>query len=87
MKASGIIRNVDNLGRFVLPSEIRESLGVKDGGGAFEIFIGDDDSIILKKYEPSCTFCGNCEDIITYKQKNVCKSCVEKINIISRANE
>ena len=78
MKATGIIRNIDNYGRFVFPSELRERLGVKETGGAFEIFV-DNDSIILKKYEPACIFCGSLDDIVVFEERNICKSCAKKI--------
>lgn len=78
MKATGIVRNIDSYGRFVFPSELRERLGVKENGGAFEIFV-DDDSIILKKYEPACTFCGSADNIVKFADKIICKCCAEKI--------
>ena len=78
MKATGIVRNIDSYGRFVFPSELRERLGVKTNGGAFEVFV-DDDAIILKKYEPACTFCGNASDIVEYSERIICKCCAEKI--------
>ena len=57
MKSTGIVRKVDELGRIVLPIELRRTMGieVKD---ALEIYV-DGDHIVLKKYEPSCVFCGN----------------------------
>ena len=62
MKSTGIVRKVDELGRIVLPIELRRTMGieVKD---ALEIYV-DGDHIVLKKYEPSCVFCGNAKDII-----------------------
>lgn len=79
MKATGIVRNIDSYGRFVFPSELRERLGVKENGGAFEVFV-DDDAIILKKYEPACTFCGSLDGIVIYEERNICKCCVKKIS-------
>lgn len=78
MKSLGIVRSVDPLGRMVIPSELREKFGVKDGKGAFEIFV-DGDSIILKKYEPTCIFCGNNKNITVFKGRNVCKKCIKEI--------
>ena len=78
MKSTGIVRSVDPLGRMVIPSELRESFGVKDGKGAFEIFV-DNDSIILKKYEPTCVFCGNNENITIFKDRNVCEKCIKEL--------
>ena len=73
MKATGIVRKIDELGRIVLPIELRRTMNiaVKD---SLEIFV-DGDSIILKKYSPSCIFCGQTEGILTFKGKNVCADC------------
>ncbi len=77
MKATGIVRRVDELGRVVLPIELRRSLdiNVKD---PMEIYV-DEDRIILKKYEPACIFCNQSEDVIVYKGKNICKNCLEEL--------
>ncbi len=78
MKATGIVRKVDELGRIVLPIEIRRTLdiAIKD---AIEIFV-DDEHIILKKYEPACVFCGNARDVRKVNNKNVCADCVKEIS-------
>lgn len=77
MKATGIVRRVDELGRVVIPIELRNKLDiqVKD---PIEIFV-DGSSIVLKKYEPNCIFCGNSKDLISYNDKLVCKKCAEKL--------
>ena len=77
MKSTGIVRKVDELGRIVLPIELRRTLdiAVKD---AFEIYV-DEGTIILKKYEPSCIFCGNSKDVISFKGKNICPKCLEEL--------
>lgn len=77
MKSTGIVRKVDDLGRVVIPIELRRTLdiSVKD---ALEIYV-DSDKIILKKYEPACIFCGNADGVINFKGKNLCKSCVNDI--------
>lgn len=77
MKSIGIVRKVDELGRIVLPIELRRTLDieVKD---ALEIYV-DGSQIILKKYEPACVFCGNAKDIIHFKGKNICKNCLTEI--------
>ncbi len=77
MKSTGIVRKIDELGRIVLPIEIRKNLdlGPRD---AIEIFT-DADKIILKKYEPSCIFCGNADDVIFYNGKRICKDCLAAI--------
>ena len=78
MKSTGIVRKVDELGRIVLPSELRKSLGieVKD---SLEIYTSGD-SVILKKYLPACVFCGEANDIITFKGKNICKNCLTQVS-------
>lgn len=81
MRATGIVRKFDENGRFVLPMELRKALGLTNRDDALEIFV-EDDAIILKKYEPSCVFCQSMDEIITYKNKKICKKCAEKINIL-----
>ena len=80
MKSTGIVRKVDELGRIVLPIELRRTMGieVKD---ALEIYV-DGDHIVLKKYEPSCVFCGNAKDIIHFKGKNVCSDCAHERGLL-----
>ncbi|MBR5468383.1 MAG: AbrB/MazE/SpoVT family DNA-binding domain-containing protein, partial [Firmicutes bacterium] len=65
MKSTGIVRKVDELGRIVLPIELRRSLNI-DIKDSLEIFV-DEDKIILKKYEPADIFTGAMEDLIDYK--------------------
>lgn len=81
MKATGIVRKFDENGRFVLPMELRKKLRLTSQDDALEIFV-EDDMIILRKYEPSCTFCASMEDLIGFKDKKVCRKCAEKINIL-----
>ena len=81
MKATGIIRNVDGVGRFVIPAEMRKVFGIKETGGALEMFV-EDDRIILKKYEPCCIFCKCEENIQIFKGKNVCSKCAEELGSI-----
>ncbi len=73
MKATGIVRKMDELGRIVLPIELRRQLDINDHD-AVEIYT-DKDIIILKKYQPTCIFCGSADDISEYKGKNVCAEC------------
>lgn len=77
MKSTGIVRKVDELGRVVIPIELRRNLDieVKD---ALEIFV-DGEHIILKKYAPACIFCGQAKDVTTFKGKNICPSCMEDL--------
>ena len=73
MKSTGIVRKVDELGRVVLPIELRRTLGIGEKD-ALEIYV-DEEKIILKKYEPACVFCGNASNIHVFKGKNVCMEC------------
>lgn len=77
MKSTGIVRKVDELGRVVIPIELRRNLDieVKD---ALEIFV-DGEHIILKKYAPACIFCGQAKDVETYKGKNICPACLKEL--------
>lgn len=74
MKATGIVRPVDALGRVVIPVELRRNLQIKTDD-ALEIFV-DGQYIMLKKYEPSCVFCGSMDDIHQIHGKNVCAKCI-----------
>ena len=77
MKATGIVRRVDELGRVVIPIELRNKfdIQIKD---PIEIFV-EGSSIVLKKYEPNCIFCGNSKELISYNEKLVCTKCAEKL--------
>lgn len=78
MKSTGIVRKVDNLGRIVLPVELRRTLGI-DIHSDVEIYV-DGDQVILKKYLPCCIFCGSKEELATYDDKYVCRSCRTKLS-------
>ena len=77
MKATGIARPVDPLGRVVIPVELRRTLNIKTDD-SLEVFV-DGDYIMLKKYEPACIFCGNAKDVENIRGKNVCKDCLEEL--------
>lgn len=77
MKATGIVRKVDELGRVVLPIELRNKFDIKVKD-PIEIFV-DGSSIVLKKYEPNCIFCGSSKNLITHNDKLICEKCAEKI--------
>lgn len=77
MKSTGIIRRVDELGRVVIPIEIRNKFDIAEKD-PIEIYV-DGSSIILKKYEPNCVFCGNTKDLISYKDRLVCSKCAQKL--------
>lgn len=81
MKSTGIVRKVDELGRVVLPIELRRNLQI-ERKDALEIYV-DGDSIILKKYEPACIFCGKAEDMHTFRNKNICAACLEEMRYVS----
>ena len=77
MKSTGIVRKVDELGRIVLPIEMRRTLdiGEKD---AWEIYV-EGSSVILKKYKPSCVFCDATKDIVVFRGKNICPKCLREL--------
>lgn len=77
MKSTGIVRKVDELGRVVLPMELRKNLGI-DVRDSLEIYV-DGHSVILKKYLPACIFCGEANNIAAFKGKNVCENCLKSI--------
>lgn len=78
MKSTGIIRRVDELGRVVIPIELRNKFGINEKD-PIEIFV-DGSSIVLKKYEPNCIFCGSTKKLVSHNDKLVCTKCAEKIN-------
>ena len=77
MKSTGIVRKVDELGRVVIPIEIRNKLDIQEKD-PIEIYV-DGDCIILKKFESNCVFCGNTKDLIEYKEKLICKKCINDL--------
>ena len=78
MKATGMVRKVDTLGRVVIPKEIRKNFNL-EVDDPLEIFVNDNDEIVLKKYEPACIFCASTEDVVIYNGRQICKDCVEKL--------
>ena len=77
MKATGIVRKVDKLGRIVLPIALRNTLEIGIGD-PIEIYV-DGDYIILRKYAPQCIFCGNAKDVESIHGKNVCTNCLTEL--------
>lgn len=77
MKSTGVVRKLDQLGRIVLPKELRKTMNLneKDSLGIYV----DGDQIILKKYDPACIFCGDAREVTNYKGKNVCEKCLEEM--------
>lgn len=80
MKATGIVRKVDDLGRVVIPKELRTTLSI-DVKDALEIFT-EDDTIILRKYEPFCNICGSSNGLRNYMSKNLCSVCIDDIKVL-----
>ncbi len=78
MKSTGIVRNLDALGRVVLPMEMRKTLGIEEKD-PIEITL-EGDTIVLRKYEPCCIFCGSTENNVLLNNKRVCRKCIEKLN-------
>ena len=77
MKSTGIIRKMDELGRVVIPIEIRNQFDIVEKD-PIEIYV-DGSSIVLKKFEPNCIFCGSTKNLFTYNDKLICKNCSTKI--------
>ena len=77
MKSTGIVRKIDDLGRIVLPRELRKVLEINDRD-PIEIFV-DGNFIMLQKYEPSCIFCGNADNVNGYKGKSICAPCMSEM--------
>lgn len=78
MKSVGMVRRVDDLGRIVLPAEIRRSLNIAERDEV-EIFV-EADRIVLQKFEPLCVFCSSSQDLVTYHGKNVCQKCIRNMS-------
>ncbi len=77
MKDSGIMRRVDSLGRFVLPKELRRSLGI-ECNDYLQIYT-EGEKVIVQKAQHTCALCSRTEDLIDFNDKKVCKSCVSLI--------
>lgn len=78
MKSIGIVRRMDELGRIVLPVELRRTLDIAERD-ELEIYL-DDDKVVLKKHEPSCVFCDSLRELVAYRGRNVCMECIENMN-------
>ena len=74
MKSTGIIRKVDELGRIVLPIELRRTLDISEHD-EMEIFI-ENERVILQTYEHSGVFCSSSQGLVQYKGKYVCNKCI-----------
>ena len=80
MKSTGVVRKVDELGRVVLPAEVRKCLEINEKD-PLEFFV-DGDRIILKKYQPGCIFCGSMEGVTSFEGKNLCAACIRKLKAL-----
>lgn len=80
MKSTGIVRKMDRLGRIVIPKELRRVMKIEEDVDAMEIFT-EGNTVILKKYEPSCIFCNeNDPGIVMYRGHNVCRKCIAELD-------
>ena len=77
MKSTGIVRKVDELGRIVLPIELRRTLDIAERD-SLEIYI-DGSCVVMKKYQPACIFCDSAKDIVSFHGKNVCPKCIKAL--------
>lgn len=77
MKATGIVREIDQLGRFVIPKEIRNTLNIQSYD-PLEIYT-EEDKIILRKYAPACIFCNELDNVTNYKGKLICQECLNEL--------
>ncbi len=77
MKSTGIVRKVDELGRIVLPIELRRTLDIAEKD-SLEIFV-DGNCVVLKKYQPACVFCGDAQDTKVFHGKNICANCLREL--------
>nr|WP_275901429.1 AbrB/MazE/SpoVT family DNA-binding domain-containing protein [Cohnella algarum] len=77
MKATGIVRKIDELGRIVIPMELRRTLGIEEKD-SLEIFV-DGEKIVIRKYQPGCIHCGSVTNLRTFRDKLICQACVGEI--------
>lgn len=77
MKSTGVVRQLDALGRVVIPIEIRRTMDINEKD-MLEIYVNGEE-IVLKKYQPSCIFCGQVENVINFHQKLVCRECLAEL--------
>ena len=78
MKATGIVRRIDELGRIVLPIELRRTMDIEERDRV-EIYL-EEDLIIVRKFEQTCLFCGAARNLIAFKEKSVCRDCIRALN-------
>lgn len=84
MKSTGVVRRVDELGRIVIPIELRNKLGIIEKD-PLEIYV-DGSNIVLKKFETNCIFCGNSKKLLEFDDKLICSKCLKKLNALSSSD-
>ena len=77
MKATGIVRKIDELGRIVIPMELRRTLDIKERD-PIEIFV-DGEKIVLVKYQPGCNICSSPDKVRTFKGSRICQKCINEL--------
>lgn len=82
MKSTGIVRRIDEFGRISLPVEMRKTMGLEEKAPV-EFFV-DGNAIVIKKYSPSCVFCGESEAVVEYLGKLVCKNCIATLSELKK---
>ncbi len=80
MKANGIVRNIDELGRIVIPKELRNKMDMHEGSEV-EIF-AEDGKICMRRFYKGCHFCEKNDPTYEFKGKQICFSCLEEIKKI-----
>ncbi len=80
MKATGIIRNIDELGRLVIPKELRKKLDMPVGSPV-EIS-AEGNKITLSRYYAGCYFCGSMDALCDHKDKKICRACIKEISAL-----
>ncbi len=82
MKSTGIVRRLDELGRVVIPIEIRNQFNIAEKD-PIEIYV-EGSSIILKKFEQNCLFCGSTKNLLSYHDKLICEKCSKEIGSLEK---
>ncbi len=77
-KSSGIVRKTDSLGRIVIPKGLRQKLEIEDDD--YVEIIEENDCLVLRKYHPRCVFCGGTERLLKYREKYICRNCIEVLS-------
>lgn len=85
MKSTGIVRKVDELGRIVLPVELRRTLGIVERD-RLEISV-EGSAIVLRKHSPSCVFCDSARDVLDFHGRSICPRCLEELKATLRSRE